>query len=76
MVHSIEDGKFKELWLSERAQKCIAEQDVQVQAGTNVNVFSGSHDTLGTMILRYADQNQMLDMVDNMEHDIRVLVEK
>jgi len=75
MVHAIDDGKFKELSLSERAKKYIVAQDVQVKPGTQVNVFSGSHDTLGTMILNYPSQEEMLDMVDNMERDIRVIAE-
>lgn len=75
MVHAIDDGKFKELSLSERAKEYIVEQDVQVKLCTPVNVFSGSHDTLGTMILKYPSQEEMLDMVDNMERDIRVIVD-
>jgi len=75
MIHSIEDGAFKNLWLSERAQKYIAEHDVQVQPGEKVNSFSGSHDTLGTMILKYPSQDEMLDMIDNMERDIRVIID-
>jgi biotin carboxylase len=76
IVHAIENGKYKDLWLSERAQKYIVEQDIQVTEGGEVNVFSGSHDTLGTMILKYTSQEEMLDMVDNMERDIRVLVHR
>lgn len=75
MVHAIEDGKFKELWLSERAEKYIVGRDVEVKPGEQVGVFSGSHDTLGTMILKYPNLEEMLDMVDNMERDIRVIVD-
>lgn len=73
MVHSLEDGIFKELWISDRAKEYIVEQDIQVKIGDKVNKFSGSHDTLGTMILKYPSMEVMLDMVDNMEHDIRVI---
>lgn len=75
MVHGIEEGAFKHLHLSDRAQKYIVEQDVQIRSGTQVNVFSGSHDTLGTMILKYPSEEEMLDMIDNMERDIRVIVD-
>lgn len=75
MVHAIENGQYQDLSLSERAKEYIVEQDVQVQPGKQVNVFSGSHDTLGTMILKYPSQEIMLDMLDNMERDIRVIVE-
>lgn len=73
MVHSLEDGIFKELWISDRAKEYIVEQDIQVKVGDKVNKFSGSHDTLGTMILKYPSMEVMLDMVDNMEHDICVI---
>ena len=73
IVHSRTNGAFKELWLSDRTRKYIVEQDVQVQPGEKVNSFSGSHDTLGTMILKYPSQDEMLDMIDNMERDIRVI---
>lgn len=74
MVHAVEDGIFKELWISDRAKSYIVEQDIQVKPGDKVNKFSGSHDTLGTMILEYPSKEIMLDMIDNMEHDIRVIV--
>lgn len=75
MVHSLEHGKFKNLWLSERAKKYIIEKDMQVQPGDQINKYSGSHDTLGTMILKYPSMSEMLDMVDNMEKDILVITE-
>lgn len=73
MIHALEGGKFKELWVSDRVKDYIVEQDIQVQAGDKVSKFSGSHDTLGTMILQYPSLEVMLDMVDNMENDIRVI---
>lgn len=74
MVHSTKNGKFKELQISERAQQMIVEEDLYTDLNTEVNVFSGSNDTMGMMILKYPDMDTMLDMVDNMEHDIFVEV--
>lgn len=73
MVHSLKDGIFKELSISERAQKMIVEQNIYAASNDQVNMYTGSHDTLGMMILEYPDMSTMLDMVDNMEHDIRVI---
>lgn len=75
MVHALEDGTFKELWVSDRAKEYIVEQDIQVKPGDKVHKFSGSHDTLGTMILQYPSMEVMLDMIDNMERDIIVVTE-
>lgn len=75
MIHAIEKGQFKKLSLSARAKDYIVEQDVHVCPGELVNIYSGSNDTLGTMILKYPSLREMIDMVDNMESDIRVVTE-
>jgi biotin carboxylase len=46
IVHSIEDGVFRELLPSDRVQKYIVEQDVQVHPGAKVDAFKGYDDTL------------------------------
>lgn len=74
MVHALEDGTFKELWLSERIKPKIVEHDIYVKPGQRVNKYLGSNDTLGTMILKFDSMDEMLTMVDNMENDIRVVV--
>ena len=75
MVHALEDGKFKELYLSERARKYIIEHDIYVNPGDQVQKFSGSHHTLGTMILKYESMEEMVEMLDCMENDIKVIIE-
>lgn len=75
MLHALQDGKFKEIYLSERAKQYIVEQDIYVKPGDSVFKFSGSHHTLGTMILKYSSLEEMMQMMDHMENDIRVIVE-
>ena len=75
MVHSLEPGIFKELWLSERVKPKILEQSIQVKPGDKVEKYLGSNHTLGTMILKFDSMAEMLEMVDNMEHDIRAIIE-
>lgn len=76
MVHATEPGRLKQIWLSERAKKRVVEQDMWVNPGALVNKFSGSHDTLGAMILRFESKEEMLEMMNNMDHDIRAEVLK
>lgn len=73
MIHSLETGTFKELWLSDRIKPKIIEQDLWVKPGDKVEKYLGSNHTLGTMILRYESMHEMLEMVDNMEKDVRVI---
>jgi len=72
IIHARKDGWYKGIQISERAEKCIVEKEVRVKQGEFVNKFSGSHDTLGTMILKFNSQQEMLEMLDNMEQDIKV----
>lgn len=73
MVHSLETGKFKELWLSERIKPKIIEQKILAKPGDTAEKYLGSNHTLGTMILQYESLQEMTEMVDNMERDIRVI---
>ncbi len=73
IVHSLDDGLFDRLEVSERMKNKIVEQNILVKPGDQVNQFSGSHDTLGTMILRFDSAEEMLEMMDNMENDLRVV---
>lgn len=75
MVHALENGAFKSLWLSDRIKPKIVEQDIYVKPGDIVRKYLGANDTLGTMILKFDSMEEMLDMIDNMEHDIRVITE-
>lgn len=75
MVHALESGTFKELWLSNRVRAKIVEQDIWVKPRDKVEKYLGSNHTLGTMILKFDSMTEMLKMVDNMEQDIRVITE-
>ena len=75
LVHSLQDGTFKELWLSDRVKAKIVEKNIYAKRGDKVKRYLGSNDTLGTLILRFDTMDEMLDMVDNMERDIRVITE-
>jgi biotin carboxylase len=75
MVHALDNGIFKELWLSDRAKQKIVEQDIYVKPGDKVEKYMGSNQTLGAMILRFDGMEEMLEMLDNMEHDIRVVTQ-
>lgn len=75
IVHSSKKGKFKKLAISERVKNYIVEKNMYVSPGDQVRKFSGSNDTLGTMILKYPTQKEMLHILDNMSEDIEVVVE-
>lgn len=74
MIHSLETGRFKELWFSECIKPQIIEQDIWVKVGDQVEKYLGSNHTLGTMILKFDSMADMLSKIDNMENHIRVII--
>lgn len=75
IVHALKDGTFKSLWLSDRIKSKIVDQDIYVKTGDSVRRFFGSNDTIGTMIIKYDNMNEMQSMIANMQNDIRVIFE-
>lgn len=74
MVHSLETGQFKDIWMSKRISSKIIEKNIWVKTGEHVEKYIGSNHTLGTLILKFESMEEMLEIVDNMENDIRVLL--
>lgn len=74
IIHAKENGYLQNIKFSERLKNYIVEKNVYVKEGSKVRKFSGSHDTIGMMILKFPDIDTMLEMLDNMENDIFVNV--
>jgi biotin carboxylase len=72
IVHALHDGTCRELQMTERFKSHVVDQNIWVKPGDAVRQFTGSNDTLGTAILRFEGQTEMLAMMDNMENDILV----
>lgn len=74
MLHAIEDGVVESLWYSDEIKENIVEESIFIQAGDEVKKFDGSNHTLGTMIMKFDSEEEMLDKMDNMENYLRVVV--
>lgn len=75
MVHSLQNGVVKDIWYSDEIKNNILEENIFVKQGDKVNKFDGSNHTLGTMIMKFESQDEMLEKMDNMEKYFRVIVE-
>ena len=73
MLHAIEDGTVKEIWYSDEIKKNIIEENIFIKPGDEVKKFDGSNHTLGTMIMKFNSQEEMLEKMDNMEKYLKVI---
>lgn len=74
MVHALEDGVVEDIWYSDEIQKNIIEKSIFIKKGDKVHKFDGSNHTLGTMIMKFDSQEEMLEKMDNMEKYLKVVV--
>lgn len=76
MVHSSKAGILKEVRFHENFKKDnLVELEMLFQPGDRVEAFTGSNGTLGTMILKFGSQEEMLEKMDHMEKWVTVIVE-
>jgi len=74
MLHAIEDGVVEKVWYSDEIKANILEENLFIQSGDEVKKFDGSNHTLGTMIMKFESEEEMLEKMDNMEKYLKVLV--
>lgn len=76
MVHSPNSGILKEVWIDEEFKNNnIVEFEMMFKPGDEIEAFTGSNGTLGTMILKFESQEEMLEKMDHMERWIKVITE-
>jgi len=76
MIHSKKAGFFQKVIYDKFfEERNIVERDLFCKKGDHVDSFNGSNATLGTMILKFDTMDEMLDKMDHMDNNIKVLVD-
>ena len=73
MIHSQYPGKFKSLDTDDSIN--IVEANLWVNAGDEIKSYENSSCTLGTMILKFDNQLEMLERMNRMRDYVRAVVE-
>ena len=59
ILHSDENGRFKELWTDPACDDFIVERDLWVSPGDEVERFSGANKAVGTLVVRFPDRETL-----------------
>ncbi len=77
MIHSQTSGILHNIWMDEDfRENNVVEYQPFFRKGDRVEAFTGSNGTLGTLILRFSSESEMLEKMDHMEQWMRPIVEK
>ena len=76
MVHSDKTGKFKSISFEEQFEKAHVVDFVNdLHVGDAIHRFRDAQDCIGELILKYADMDEMFDVIKNIEKYIHVEVQ-
>lgn len=75
VIHSLNNGTFKDVWISDEIKNDIIKSDLFVEKGEKINRFDNGGFGIGAMLIKHNSIEEMLYRMDNMEEFIRVLVE-
>lgn len=74
ILHSQNAGSFKEISIAKGYEKYVVEEDLWVDVGDRVNSFRGASDSIGTVVLKFDSENEMLDKMSKHKEWINVIV--
>lgn len=75
VLHSIEEGTYKEVWVNPEFKDKVVELDVWVKPGDKVHPFTAANFAIGTVVLRFDNKAEMEDVMLHMGDFIKVVVE-
>lgn len=74
ILHSDKDGIFDSLEIANTLPAEVIERDLWVQTGDRVEAFNGANNAIGTLVLCFADKEQMEYAVTHQSEWLKVVV--
>ena len=72
ILHSEQDGVFDELEIKPEFQKFIEEKQVWMSQGETVHKFTGANFAIGTLLLRFDEQQELTTYLENINEFVKV----
>ena len=76
ILHSTEKGIFDSLCISDYIKGNVIEEDLWITRGTKVGGFSGANEAIGTLVLKFDDEQQMNKVLDNQENHVKIILKE
>ena len=76
VLHSENDGVFCNLWISDVIKDCVVEKDLWVQEGDMVFGFDSANKAIGTLVLKFKDQDSLDNVMNHILDYVKVLTEE
>lgn len=74
ILHAGKAGVFDHLEISKNLLAEVVEEDLWVKKGEYVNAFEGANDAIGTLVLKFEKEDDMVNAMDNVSTWLKVVV--
>ena len=74
ILHSDEDGVFEKLWVADEIRECVAEEDLWVGKGDEVKSFTAANFAVGTLVLRFEDEERLQEAMGDIGKYVKVVL--
>jgi biotin carboxylase len=74
VLHSDSDGVFDELWIADEIKDCVIEKDLWIEKGDEVKAFSAANFAIGTLVLRFASEDELRRVMADTKSFVKVVV--
>lgn len=74
ILHSSKQGYFEGLDISESIKRNVVETDLWIKKGDYVGGFKGANEAIGTLVLKFDNQNDLSAFMRNVDEYVHVVV--
>lgn len=74
IVHAEKDGVFDHLTIEKSFRAVVVEEDLWVKKGDEVHSFGGANDAIGTLVLKFENEIDMVNAMENVSSWLKVVV--
>lgn len=75
ILHSDKAGIFDSLWISDKIENSLIEKDLWITKGDKVGDFSAANEAIGTLILRFNDEDGLEKVMSNINDYVKTIIE-
>lgn len=74
ILHADKSGTFDHLEISPTLPAEVVEEDLWVKKGEEVHSFEGANDAIGTLVLKFEKEDEMVKAIENVSSWMKVIV--
>lgn len=74
ILHADKSGIFDHLEIASDLPAEVVEEDLWVKKGEKVHCFEGANDAIGTLVLKFKNEDEMVNVINNISEWMNVIV--